>query len=383
MILTDYFDPISLDKPEDDILLNQQLFCKHIDIYTPNNPIANLSSFQVAIIGIPEHRGNKYKSVALAPDTIRNSLYQLNFIDKKIKIADLGNLKIGTNIKDTYYGLRDVILELSGYNIISIILGGTQDISYGMFLAMEYLNKPYTFTTVDYRIDVAFETFDKITHKNYLNSIILENNNLFEYINISHQACFSNAENFDLFENLFYESIRLGLIRNKPMVCEPYIRDSDMLSIDFSSVKHSDAPGQITSSPNGLNAEDICQLARYSGFSEKMKIFGLFDINPEFDHNNVTSALAAQTLWYFLEGFSIRANEFPELNPDQFKKYIVSYNEENNITFYRSLLTERWWFEVPGNENKTQIFSCSEADYLMASKNEIPDRWLKFFKKLN
>jgi len=383
MTLNDYFEPISLEKPEYGGILKQNHFCRNITIHTPDIPIHNLKKFKIALIGVPESRAAFQDGIEDAPDIIRNELYRLNFLEKKINIIDLGNLKRGKEPKDTYYGLRDVILELNSYNILPIIIGGSQDLTYGIFLAFEYFKQPYTFSTIDYQIDVAFETYNKINYQNYLNSIILENKYLFEYINIGQQACFASADNSDLFENLFYENIRLGILRNNIIMSEPYLRDSDIVSIDFSSLKHAEAPGQAIASPNGFNAEDICQMARYAGFGENIKVFGLFDICPIQDHNHVTSSLAAQVIWYFLDGYSIRIDEMPSKNPEEFKKFIISLNDDNTLIFYKSLLTQRWWCEVPVRESKPRIIACSEADYISASKHEIPDRWLKMLKKLN
>jgi formiminoglutamase len=383
MSLTDYFEPVSLERSNDFDPANQGLFCHNITIHTPDNPIRDLNSFQVAILGVNESRGCPVKGVDLTPDIVREKLYQLSGFEKNIKIIDLGNLRQGKEQKDTYFGLRDVVLELLSYNILPIVIGGSQDITYGIFLAFEYLQKPYTLTTVDNRIDVAFSSYDKITFRNYLNSLILENKFIFEYLNIGQQACFASAENSDLFENLFFESLRLGNLRNNLIIAEPYLRDSTILSIDFSAVRNADAPGQATASPNGFNAEDICQIARYAGFGEGIKVFGLFDISPVLDSNLTTCNLAAQTIWYFLDGYSIRVNENPSANPQEFKRFIVSFDENNTLVFYKSLLTQRWWCEVPAKDAKVYIISCSELDYQKAGNNEIPDRWLKMLKKLN
>lgn len=384
MSLSEYFDPISLEKPDEEIFSNKNLFCKHITIHTPDTPLSGISGFQIAIVGVPEYRSSKNPDIANAPDKIREQLYKLNFPDRKISIIDLGNLKLGKEVRDTYFGLRDVILELLSYNVFPVVIGGSQDLTYGMTLAFEALKDKYTLTAIDYKSDLAFETYQKILPGNYLNSIILESNYLFEYINIGHQACFLNIDGSNLFEDLFHETLRLGIVRNNTILSEPYLRDTTILSIDISSIKNADAPGQSVASPNGFSAEEICQMARYAGFGEKLKVLGLFELVPSLDHNNVTAALMAQIVWYFLEGYSFRIHENPESDPEQLKQYIISYDEANTLTFYKSQLTQRWWCEVPTKDPaKPLIISCREEDYLSASREELPDRWMKFFKKMN
>jgi formiminoglutamase len=384
MSLQHYFDPVSLEKPSDDLLNNPNLFCKHITIHTPDNPIGNLNGYQVAIIGVPEDRQSLVKGCGLAPDVIRNCLYQLNMVNPKISIYDLGNLKQGKEIKDTYFGLRDVVLELLEKNITVIVLGGSQDLTFGLCLAYEHLKNNFNLTTIDYKFDLAFESYANISSKNYLNTIILESKHLFEYTNIGQQAPFLAPESADIFESLFHEGLRLGSIRNNIRDTEPYLRDSEIVSIDISSIKHSDAPGQAFASANGFLAEDVCQMARYAGFGEKNKVLGIFDVCPALDHNNVTSALAAQIAWYYLDGLVYRKNEFPALYPNEFKQFIITLDEVNNMIFYKSPITQRWWCEVPHkNDKNTHVISCSENDYLRASNHEIPERWLKLLKKLN
>ena len=362
MSLNDYFEPVSLERSSNIDPSDQGLFCHNIYIHTPDNPIRDIASFQIAIIGVPENRGCSINGVDMTPDIVREKLYQLSSIEKNPRIIDLGNLRNGKEQKDTYFGLRDVILELLTYNILPIIIGGSQDLTYGAFLAFEYLQKPYTLTTVDNRIDVAFDSYDKITFRNYLNSVILENKHLFEYVNIGQQACFASSENSDLFENLFFESIRLGNLRNNLIIAEPYLRDSTIMSIDFSSIRNADAPGQLIASPNGFNAEDICQIARYAGFGEGLKLLGLFDISPIIDNNLTTCSLAAQTIWYFLDGFAIRINENPSIKPDEFKNHIVSFDELNTMVFFKSFLTQRWWCEVPVSQFQNMILDKFHSD---------------------
>jgi hypothetical protein len=165
-MLNEYFDPVSLEKSEIEILPSQGLFCQNISIHTADNPIGDLSNYKVALIGVPEGRAASFDGIEMAPDIVRDRLYKLNFIHKKPAVIDLGNLKQGRSPKDTYFGLRDVMLELFSKNILPVVIGGSQDLTYGMSLAFEYLNKPYTFTTIDNRIDIAFESYDKINYKN-------------------------------------------------------------------------------------------------------------------------------------------------------------------------------------------------------------------------
>jgi hypothetical protein len=123
-------------------------------------------------------------------------------------------------------------------------------------------------------------------------------------------------------------------------------------------------------------------LSRYAGISDKVTSLGIFN------HGSTSgeSILLAQIIWYFIEGYHCRSNEFPFGNRDHYIKYIVPIEEEELI-FYKSNKTERWWIEVPLNlkgNNKSIINSllpCSHEEYLAACNQETPERWWKAQRK--
>ena len=95
---------------------------------------------------------------------------------------------------------------------------------------------------------------------------------------------------------LYFDSYRLGQIRDKIEDAEPIIRQADMLSFDITSIKHADAPANPNALPNGLYAEEACQIMRYAGMSDKLTSLGIYELNPAFDISGKTSHLAAQMI---------------------------------------------------------------------------------------
>jgi len=384
MDLNLYFDPVSLEKPGN-FNVGENLFRSNIFIHTQNSNIKNLN-FRIAIIGVPEERNTINKGCAGAPNLVRNKLYQLTKIESSKKIADLGNLKTGHKIEDAYYALRDVCYHLISNNILPVIIGGSQDLTYGIFLAYKKLKLPANLVTIDSRLDIG-KSKQIFNSYSYLTKIIFEKNKYLQnYINIGHQGYFISKNNFQLLKKLYFESIRIGQVRQSFQNIEPIIRDSNLVSLDISSVKQSEAPGHAFPTPNGFYNEEICQLARYSGISDKLKSFGIFEINPDFDNNNQTTHLAAQIIWLFIDGYINRYNENPELKSNKIKKFIVNLNKfDRDIVFYKSILSNRWWIEIPTIENKiekTKTIACSYDDYIKACNNEMPDIYLKAFQKL-
>ena len=137
------------------------------------------------------------------------------------------------------------------------------------------------------------------------------------------------------------------------------------------SVRYADSPGYIYPSPNGLNGEEICQISRYAGTSQNIRIFGIFEVNPLYDPQGISSYLAAQMTWYFIEGISQRTIESLSSDNSGFKKFIIKNNQiDPELVFYKSLLTDRWWMEIPvmtGKSHSSILIACSEEDYKSAS----------------
>ncbi|MCK4750820.1 MAG: hypothetical protein KAT15_27370, partial [Bacteroidales bacterium] len=112
MNIHDYFDPVALEKPSNHHLSEKAVLCRNIYIHTPDTPVKNLDQFDLALIGVPEDRNATVPGSAASPDQVRSHLYQLFRVNPKLKIIDLGNLTCGYTIQDTYFALRDVLLEM-------------------------------------------------------------------------------------------------------------------------------------------------------------------------------------------------------------------------------------------------------------------------------
>jgi formiminoglutamase len=94
---------------------------------------------RVALIGLPEGRGSRCRQIAEGPDAIRAHLYTLAAFAPETKIFDLGNIKCGKELKDTYAALKMVAEELSMLGIPLLILGGSQELTVPL---IKGLNKP-------------------------------------------------------------------------------------------------------------------------------------------------------------------------------------------------------------------------------------------------
>lgn len=356
----------------------------HIAKNTENHPVKNIKQYDIAIVGVPEERNTNDKGTAQAPDIIREKLYQLN-IPYGAKIVDLGNLKAGNMLNDSYIALSDVVSELISLSVIPIIIGGSQDLTYGNFLAYKKISKQVNLVSIDSRFDIGYLT-DDFDASSYLGRIILQSSeNLFNYTNIGYQEYYVNKEETDLMTKLNFDSYRLGTVRASIKESEPVLRDADIVSIDVSAIKQAEAPAFNNPSANGFYGEEICQLSRYAGLSDRLSSFGLYNVNPKFDVNDQTANLCAQILWYFIDGVINRQKDYPKENVKNYTKFIVNFDDkEQNIIFYQNSNNNRWWMEIPGNDKKreTKIIACSYKDYKLACKQELPERWIRNIQKM-
>ena len=99
--------------------------------------------------------------------------------------------------------------------------------------------------------------------------------------------------------------------------------------------------GHPSGPPNGIDARTICALARYAGISDRIDIFGAFELL----NTTVSHQLLAQIIWYFIEGFSSRYDEYPVLTSSGFTKYTVALSDMEMV-FYQSEKSNRWWMEL-------------------------------------
>jgi len=375
----EFLTPFDKEKYLGNIVFKPNQIGNTIEFYEGEK--VNLDDFDLAIISIEENRGNlENKGVEDGPVNIRRELYNLYTPDseKPLRLIDLGNMKLGAKLKDSYFGLASVMLNLLTNNVIPIILGGTHDNTFGQFLGYQELYTLINMVIVDEKIDLD-DPGQHVDASSYMMPILAHNPNyLFNYSHDPQAIGMLDALNFDC--------IRLGMVRKNIEEVEPVLRDADMLSIDISAVRMADAPGRAGATPNGFSGEELCQITRYAGLSDKLTSLGIYEFNPHYDNQNQTSQLIAQMVWYFIEGYYSRRGDFP-INMSNFLKFTVKFEQyDHELIFWKSKVTERWWMELPYGDKKKyarhQMVPCSYADYEMACKDELPDRWMKVYNKL-
>ena len=342
----------------------------------------DLDKIKIAIIGVPENRGDKKAYQESNLEYIRKEFYSLFPGNWQSSIADLGDILPGNSLEDTFFALKKVASRLLKKGILPIVIGGSQDLIYPLYRAYDDLEQMVNLVSIDSKFDFGKQD-GSISSDSYMSKIIVdEPNNLFNYCNIGYQTYFNSQEEIDLIEKLYFDAYRLGEISSNISLAEPVLRDADLVNIDLTTIKTSDSGNFTNFTPNGFNGKEICSLARYAGISDKVTCFGIFN----HDNSKKESVLIAQIIWYFIEGFNFRSNEYPFGSKELYSKYIVPL-EEDELVFYKSNKTERWWIEIPffsmshNKLKKNTLLPCSHEEYLTACNQEIPERWWKAQRK--
>ena len=377
-MIAEYLLPVNNEIVDFKNKLSPLAIGKAITIYGDDQ--SNLKGFDIALIGLSESRkSSEVNKKYIDINSFRKEFYSLFCGDWNVNIIDMGDVINGEDISDTYFALKTINESLLEKNIISFFIGGTQDLTFPLYQAFAKKGDYVNLTSIDNKFDFGQikKDFDS---SSYMSKIIMEKDNkLSHYCNLGFQTFLNSQEEIDLLEKLQFESHRLGKINKKIDLIEPSLRYTNLLSIDFRSVKASEL-NFIHNYPNGFESSEICSIARYAGMSDRISCVGVFEVFQ----NSISSALLAQAVWYFIEGFSLRIIEDPKSENFKGKSYHMDL-ENHQIKFYQSDISQKWWFElIEENSNKlidVSLYPCGHEDYLEACNDEISDKLLLSLKR--
>ena len=390
MEISMFLEPVSEKCFAETMRPGKNTFGETISIYRKEDDFPDLENVQLALLGIKEERGAiDNHGCCDGIDYIRKAFYQLFNHWGDLKIVDLGDIKTGNEIGDTYYAVNQVLTELMKNHIVPIIIGASQDMTYPMYQVYEPMGRLVNITAIDPLFDIGNDN-EQLNSHSYLSHIILHQPNfLFNFTNIGYQSYYVDNESIELMKQLLFDSYRLGSMKQNIELTEPLIRNANILSIDMAAIRAADAPGVKNASPNGFNGEEACRMTRYAGLSFKLSSIGFFEYNPHYDINSRTANLIAEMIWYFIDGFSSRQDDIPTLESTDFIRYNVQIGEgQENLIFLCHKISGKWWMDMSFMKADDKRFErhhfipCSKEDYDQAMRNELPDKWWQFYQKL-
>jgi arginase family enzyme len=371
--IEDFLEPLSKKIISGDAGYKNGQVGNVISMYEEHFP--DLDDVQLVIVGCGERRGAGQKIINHGPDEIRKEFYDLFYWHTEVKLADIGNIRTGDSITDTYAALKIVLKELMKIGKLVVILGGSQDLTLAQYYAFAEDKKTIHAACIDSRIDIDIDS--PLRSNNFLMELLTaEPNYLSHYNHLAFQSYFVHPRMLETMDKLRFDCFRLGIVKEKLEEMEPVIRNCQIMTFDIAAFAHAYAPSDAAS-PNGLTGEEACTLLQFAGMSPNMQTVGIYGYQPEHDTDNLTAKQVSQMLWYLVDGKFKGAKEFSLNERTFFNEYHTAFAEADTI-FLQSKKTGRWWMQLP---NKSFI-ACSHRDYITASNNELPERWLRAQERL-
>ena len=367
--IAEFLTPLNRYELSNDEGYKDRQLGKVLDMYEEEFP--DLDEVQVVLLGCGEQRGSgMIGQESTAPEAIRRQLYQLFYWHTDIRMADIGNIRSGSSFSDTYAAMKMVVNELVNAGKLVIILGGSHDLTLAQYQAYASNKRLIEAACVDALIDLNIDS--PFRHENFLMEMLTGDPNYVRHYNhIAFQSYYVHPRMLETMDKLRFDCYRVGHVKENIDEMEPALRGTNMLSFDVSALARAFAPANRLS-PNGLYGDEACQLMRFAGMSPMMSSIGIYGYQPERDEEEMTARQISQMIWYILDGRSRGRREASLDEKDSFNEYHMAFAEVETI-FLQSKKTGRWWMQLPDKS----FIACSYKDYLLASSNEIPERWLR------
>jgi len=358
--------PASLRKAIDPL----EDYCLGKNIRLHGTDFPDLKDVRAVLVGVREKEAN----------AVRETLFRSVCPFPKDSIADLGNLR-----RADAAVLIPVLFELLSGKVVPIVLGGGDDLAAAQFLAYQETKSLVNLAVVDEALLLTESSAAPGQKPAYAALLSPRHPLLFHFGLIGFQSHQTPPGVVDFLHQHNFDAIRLGKSRTAMEETEPVLRDADLLTFHLRALKQSEAPGVDNPSPSGYFVEEACQLCRYAGMSDKLTSFGIYGHQLERDPGRQTAQAIGQMLWYFLDGYFNRKNDFPATT-DSLTEYIVDFRQlQYQLTFWKSSRSGRWWMQTPvASKKKYQrhyLVPCSFQDYQAACREELPDRLLQALRR--
>ena len=119
--------------------------------------VDSLEGLDLVFFSVEEERGAvRNEGCALGGNEVRKYLYDLYRGDYSLKIADLGIIKAGNSLTDTYFAVKEVVAHCIKSNVLPIILGGSQDLAYANYMAYTEQEQTVNLVSIDSRFAHQF-----------------------------------------------------------------------------------------------------------------------------------------------------------------------------------------------------------------------------------
>jgi len=301
----------------------------------------------IIILGVSNYDGQTNNLGA-----IRTELYTFFASGNNKDIIDLGNV-ISLNEKDQSEVMTFLLNESRKTNSLLIIL--TEEQQHLSFLYKQTVNQDLLVIS------------EKLINNSKNSPLLKKQDSNLYYLGV--QSYYLDPE---LCKKGRPVVCRLGQIRDGLYETEPYFRMVTAAEIDLNAVRFSDFPQGKNPNPNGLYAEELCQLAWFAGNSETLNCAVLNGYTNELSASKSSLRLVAQAIWHIISGAESRQDYLPTQNPEKFKEiHLQNTKIPEQLIVYKSKLNGKHWLKF-GKDDK--IIPCTSKDMDDLLQNNINDR---------
>ncbi|HSR70717.1 MAG TPA: formimidoylglutamase [Acidobacteriota bacterium] len=273
---------------------------------------------RVVLMGYPADEGVRRSGgrvgTSQGPSAIRREFYRLTSDGRDPRLGevlrltqDLGDLVLSGDVEQDQNLLGAVLAGYLKEDVITIVLGGGQDASFGHFLGHVNARRNVSILSWDAQADVAplqqgmahrATAFRQaMTHSSQACRMLTvaalqphrTPSSYLDFVNNrGGRYYWKRGLDGDQIEELYAPATRL------------------MVSFDLGAVDQSQAPGVDPPCADGLDASLWLHAARQAGRVRHVTSVDVVECNPHLDPSGRTARLAALTVWRFLSGLAER-----------------------------------------------------------------------------
>ncbi len=284
----------------------------------------DLSGVDIAIVGVPFDSGTSYRSGArFGPRKLREASLMLWGYNPvlgtapldQLSLVDYGDVEvIPVDIRATYDRISAEVEAVISAGVKVITLGGDHSISYPLLKAHAHHFGPMAVVHFDSHPDTWDNEFGKdfpyshgTPYRRALEDGLIDRS---AYIQVGIRGPVSGPEDYADARSLGAEIITIGEaqslgIENVIERVRSKLGDKAVyVSLDIDSIDPAFAPGTGTPEVGGFTSFEMLQLVRgLKGLN--LVGFDLVEVNPSFDHGDITAVLGANLVFEFLSLLSL------------------------------------------------------------------------------
>ena len=267
---------------------------------------------QTFLCGVPFDGGSTYRNGSrMAPSHIRNisalgrgyhTQYNQNIFEI-LKPVDLGDLPINPiSLQKTYQMIEKNVFQLAQDQKRGIYVGGDHSITLPILRALSQVHGPLNLIHFDAHFDTYPPAYgEDFHHGTFVRHAVLEKcvHQVFQF---GIRGPFTAKEDTDFVKK---HGIRVWTVEHIKKAWTQFLKEipefkgPTYISFDIDCLDPAYAPGTGTPMPAGLNSYEVLQILR------RLKIKNLVgsdlvEVNPAYDHGEITGLLASSILFELL-----------------------------------------------------------------------------------